>query len=84
MHDSSYWCCEIHRPSEIDLPEALEFCIKGLGGKARFMEEFRQTGGAIEFIVGWFAGRNFGGALGWKMIRRLADMQINLDFDIYS
>jgi|GEM_PF-2834784 len=63
----------------------LEVDIEELEKHRPFLTEFSSTGGWIQYYISWFASERSGGAtIHYKLLERLAALQISLSFDIYS
>ena len=50
---------------------------------ASFFAQLRRAGGRAEFFIGWFGDRNFGDTFPSATLALLAQLQIDLSFDIY-
>lgn len=48
-----------------------------------FFHRLRAEGGDIEFFIGWFGNRNFGDTCPHEVSGILADLKIDLGFDVY-
>jgi uncharacterized protein DUF4279 len=82
--EESYWCCDMDHPNGVELSEFLETLTKKLKEKKEFLAKIRSTGGSTEFFIGWFSRRNSGDIFDWKLLKTLAELQINLSFDVYG
>jgi hypothetical protein len=66
------------------LVEASEVSLEVIERKP-FLQHLLSTGGEVEYFIGWFAGaESVGRTLDWKLLKRLADLKINLSFVIYN
>jgi len=66
-----------------DLAQAIEGLLWDLAERKRFFQELRGGGGSIEFFVGWFFDGNTGDVFRYDLLRKLANLQIDLSLDIY-
>lgn len=41
-------------------------------------------GGRVEFFIGWFIDKNTDDVLPFDLLKKLADLQIDLSFDVYN
>ncbi len=72
------------RPSRKEgLADCLRASLSKLERKASFLRKFSATGGHLEFFIGWFVNSNCGEVLDFDLLRRLADLRIELSFDVY-
>jgi hypothetical protein len=46
--------------------------------------EIRETGGGVEFFIGWFFERNGGDVIPADLLRQVGDLGIDLSFDVYG
>jgi hypothetical protein len=68
------------RDESEDLIDALIGSVSLLEAHKDFLDQFITTGGEIEYFVGWFTtGTSGGDTLPWELMRRMADLKINLD-----
>lgn len=66
------------------LPDAIEKAISEFGRQSAVGREIRQSGGRVEFFIGWFFDKNGGDVLSAELLGRLADLGIDLSFDVYG
>jgi len=68
-----------------DLPSALAAAVETLSVHRSFFERIRSEGGRAEFFIGWFMDRSMAGEiLDSALLRRIGELGIDLDFDIYE
>src|SRR3989442_7340000 len=83
-YEQSYWSCDMDHPNGVTLSEFLDKLTKQLEGKKEFLAKISSTGGNTEFFIGWFSGSNSGDTFDWKLLKKLAELKINLSFDVYG
>ena len=84
-YDSTYWCSPELTGGGAGLTELLEAQLAELETRKAFLAEFCSTGGRIEYFVGWFTDKkNTGEVFDWRLLSRLAALQISLSMDIYG
>jgi len=66
------------------LPRAIEKAILEFGSQSTAGREIRESGGNVEFFIGWFFKKNGGDILPAELLGRLAGLGIDLSFDIYG
>lgn len=49
-----------------------------------FLDGLSSTGGRLEYFVGWFSTKNSSFALESDLLKLLADLKVNLEFDVYA
>jgi hypothetical protein len=87
VYKDSYWTATVAegRSQEIDLPTAIGNVVERLWPNRQFLIDFVDSGGIAEFFIGWFFDEgNFGDVFDWRLFERLAQMRINLSFDVYA
>jgi hypothetical protein len=84
MHESTYWSAVLDPEPGLSLATFLDRATRRLEVHAAFLSEVRSTGGAVEYFVGWFLNRNAGELLPHTLLRRLAEMGIDLALDLYG
>ena len=62
----------------------LNTLVDTLGVHREFFKQQVSTRGIVELFIGWFSESNSGETFDWRLCRKLADMRINLSFDVYS
>lgn len=83
FNKDSYWTCEMEYARGEGLADGLRASLSKLEKKSSFLKKFRATGGHAEFFIGWFVNSNCGEVLDSDLLRRLADLKIDLSFDVY-
>lgn len=49
-----------------------------------YLREIEETGGSIEYFIGWFSGVNSGDVFNWQFLEKCAALRISLAFDVYG
>jgi hypothetical protein len=65
------------------LPAAVVEIVDQLLPHRAFFQRIRSEGGTVEFFVGWFFNRQSGGTFDCDLMARMADLKIDLSFDVY-
>jgi hypothetical protein len=85
IRENTRWSHRLENEDSTDLIEALTVNISFLEGHKDFLDAFVATGGEIEYFVGWFTIEvSSGQTLPRELMRRIADLKIDLGFDIYG
>jgi hypothetical protein len=66
-----------------DLPAGLEALAARLLPHRHFLHRLRDEGGDAEIFVGWFAAEQGGDILTHELMSQLADLKIDISFDLY-
>jgi len=66
-----------------ELSKAIGESLDELASCREFLHRIRADGGNAEFFVGWFFDGNRGDLLNCDLLARLADLRIDLSFDVY-
>jgi hypothetical protein len=66
-----------------DLQAGLQALLSRLQSHRGFFHRLREDGGEAEFFVGWFLGKQGGEILSHELMAQLADLKIDLSFDLY-
>ncbi|MGL4968403.1 MAG: DUF4279 domain-containing protein [Inquilinus sp.] len=66
-----------------DLPAGLRALAARLLPHRQFLRSLRDEGGEVEIFVGWFAAEQGGDVLTHELMSQLADLKIDLLFDLY-
>lgn len=83
VRDSSYWSHEVASGKVCGLADALEENIATLEPHAAFLREFIASGGEVEYFIGLFTTSMSGGVtLSPELLRRIADLGINISIDV--
>ena len=69
--------------SSRDLTTGIEELLWELAEHKRFFAELRSEGGTVEFFIGWFLDGMTGEVFRHDLLRKLADLQVDLSFDVY-
>jgi hypothetical protein len=70
-------------PRGKDLRDAIDELVRQFRARKNFFHKVRDEGGRIEFFIGWFFLGNSGDVLDCDLLARLAELRIDLSFDIY-
>ncbi len=62
----------------------LERIVDDLIPHSELFLKISENGGACEFFVGWFSPRNSGATFDHQLLRKLADLRIDLALDVYG
>jgi hypothetical protein len=67
------------------LPETMAVHAQSLMPHKAFLRRFIKDGGRVEYFIGWFTTPTSGGdTFSHDLLARLADLRIDLSFDVYS
>lgn len=55
-----------------------------LSEQQHFFQEICDSGGRIEYFIGWFSGLNSGEVFDWEILRDCANLRISIVLDVYS
>ncbi len=83
VRKESFWCHAYSIEEGGELEASLDQLVMGLEGKRDFLKRIAASGGHAEFFIGWFSSINSGFVLKSRTLRHLADMHLDLSFDIY-
>jgi hypothetical protein len=85
LNDTTYWCSESIDGDGFDLASTIRSNLESLESHQSFLADFCAAGGEVEYFIGWYTdGRNTGETFDSGLLRRLADLQIGLAFDVYG
>jgi hypothetical protein len=82
-NESTYWTYPISCQESNGLADILESFTDDLEIHRDFLLNLYATGGRLEYFVGWFSGTNSGEEFKHGLLRKLADLHINLSLDVY-
>jgi hypothetical protein len=84
----SRWSCSVVDPNRIgdaaDFVRALDLFLDRLAPAKRFLLDLRAGGGKCDLFVGWFLGVFALLEFGHDLLRKLADLGIELVVDTYA
>lgn len=83
MNPETHWIKSLDYEGD-SLPNAIEKAILEFGSQSTAGREIRESGGNVEFFIGWFFNKNGGDILSAELLGRLACLGIDLSFDIYG
>jgi hypothetical protein len=84
VHTTTYWSSRLGAGSGDDLPKALEEATTSLEAHGDFLRLLRDTGGRVEFFVGWFFSANAGALLPHTLLARMGPLGVSLALDVYG
>jgi hypothetical protein len=82
-YDNSYWSYAYSTPDDEQSSAFIRSTALALQQHREFFHRLRTEGADIEFFIGWFSDRNFGETFSCDLLGILADLQIDLGFDVY-
>jgi hypothetical protein len=65
------------------LAEALEGAVNELKPHKKTLDELDKDGAEVNFFIGWYFDANSGETLNPDLLKKLADLNIGLEFDLY-
>jgi hypothetical protein len=85
VYKNNFWTAKIMEGSSVgrDLASALTDVLEKLSPKGDFLINLAATGGKTELFIGWFFDGNSGDVLDHKLLGPLAELCIDLSFDVY-
>jgi len=83
VHSQSYWSCRVQMDAT-RLPEIIARTNAQLLKKAAFLEKLTETGGKLEYFVGWYPSPHAGETLDWALLEQCGRLRVNLAFDVYG
>lgn len=85
LNDTTYWCSQSIDGKGFDLASTIGLNLESLESHRSFLTGFCSTGGEVEYFIGWYTdGRNTGETFNSDLLKRLADLGIDLAFDVYG
>lgn len=82
--EKNTWMVRINHIDGVDLEDSIDRVINTLWPFRWWLNEFTNTGGEIEFVVGWFTPRMSGAQFSPDLLRRLSDLDATLSLHVYS
>lgn len=83
VRDGSFWLHSFPERNDGDVESSLKEIVRSLAVRQEFFEQIARAGGRSELFIGWFSSENTGFNIGRLILRQLADLNIDLSFDIY-
>lgn len=86
VYETGFWSARLSNgtSADQDLPSALSAALDRITKAASLFIEIAETGGRVEFFIGWFFDEgNSGEVLDHRLLSRLAALKIDLSFDVY-
>lgn len=84
VFDNSYCSLVLPIPKTTELAAGLSECMEKLKPKSAQLIEFVRTGGTASLAVAWFSDAVGGDTVPSKLLAELSQMNLNLDFYLYS
>lgn len=89
LRDDSFWRYHPHDKEKISsetryLEDYLDDLTSSLSKNRDFFASIVNSGGHIEYDIGMFSEHNIGSVLPSQLLKRIADLNIGLSFDIYA
>lgn len=81
VYENSYCCCRLFVEDYEDLEPALEKCLHLLEMHKVDVQVITDSGGEMNFFIGWFFEGTSGLEFDWKILRRMSDLKISLQLD---
>lgn len=66
------------------LRQAIETALTLAESVPNATHQLTRGGGRVEFFIGWFVDGNTGDVLPFDLLKKVADFQIDLSFDVYN
>lgn len=82
-YTETYWLKRIATPN-LKLLAAIRKAQKIILSAPEATRQITIDGGRVEFFIGWFVDRNSGEMLPHEFLKELADLHIDLSFDVYG
>lgn len=79
----SFWLAELPIGSEESIAGAIRRANEKLQSSRTYLERLSDSGGQVEYFIGWFFDANTGEMFDWQLLRECADLRIHLQFDVY-
>jgi hypothetical protein len=83
-YSDSYCYLQLSRESHEQLTSVMERAVEKLSQHRDTLADVVESGGELSFFIGWFTGTHSGEALPYQLLRKLSDLKISLELDIYS
>lgn len=83
LRRSSYWSYSIPVTGEIELPDLLDHFTAELEKHRPFLDRVNETGGRLEYFVGWFSEASSGEVFSSALMKRMSGLGIDLALDVY-
>jgi len=85
IRPGAYWSCDVKHDPDAELEDILHAGVESLEPHKAFLQEFVETGGWVAYCIGYFTTDISGGpTLDCELLKRLADLHLNLEFDVYG
>lgn len=66
------------------VPELIREMNEKLWPSRDYLSAIRDSGGSIDYSIGWFTDFNSGEVFDWALLKQCADLRIDLFFDVYG
>lgn len=84
VYKETYCCFHLPHLKNQGLADFLKKIGKKFEIHSEFFKRILSTGGTLEFFIGWYSSENSGEEFDWKILAKLAELQINLSLDFYG
>lgn len=84
FYADSHWYCDFPHRGGVELGAFLESVVERLAGHRKFLMEVCARRGSLWLFVAWYSGANSGETFSWALLKRLADLKIDLSLDVYA
>lgn len=82
VRETTYWTTELKSGTD-ELSTALANALSMLEERRARLEPLLMSGLRIELYVSLFPRENAGNTLDWQLLKRLADLRVELSLDVY-
>jgi len=83
VYNETYCTFRIASRNAGNLPEAIRESVTALRLHSDLLRELIESGGRLEYFIGWFFAGNSGDIFDLALMAALAELGISLNFDIY-
>lgn len=84
-YDISYCSFPVEIAGNTSLPSAMRDFNRRLVGHREFLSRIVDTGGSLEYFVGWFLqNASVGEVFGWQLLKECGELRIDLALDVYG
>lgn len=87
VNRETFWLYHFGRKAKGEagaLTETLVAMNQSLSSKREFLRALRESGGRVEYFIGWFTDFNSGEVLDWHLLQQCGDLGIDLALDVYG
>jgi hypothetical protein len=83
-HETSYWTAQLAEGDLDGLVPALASLTETLAEQGSELDDIVQTGGRVEYLVGWFADANAAAVIPYDLAEDMGRLGISLALDVYG